>query len=261
MGNKQFALAIASLALVLILFFAFDTTPVKNKNPETSGSSDKNEGILLAHIDSAMQSLGPVEENKFRTLTNIVLSSCNDSIQNAALEELRQGWLDRRDYLSAGYFASKHAESAMTADKWSTTGSIYSLALADSATASGQREVAFLQAVSSFEKAISLDPMEIEYRVSLALCYVEHPPEDNPMKGIQSLLRLSEQSPENTSVQFHLARFGLATGQVDKAIERLEYALELQPGETRLHCLIAQAYRMIDDLESAAEHAAKCEED
>ena len=111
------------------------------------------------------------------------------------------------------------------------------------------------------EKAISLDPQNVTYRINLAVCYATMPPEDQPMKGIMSLLSLNEKHPENISVLFWLAKFGLETGQTDKAIGRLQTALELDPEQRRLHCLMASAYRQKGDEATAATFEAKCVED
>jgi len=59
------------------------------------------------------------------------------------------------------------------------------------------------------------------------------------MKGIQLLLELNRSNPENVSILYYLARFGMRTGQYEKARERLEKALSLDPAQRRLHCLMA----------------------
>jgi predicted Zn-dependent protease len=116
-------------------------------------------------------------------------------------------------------------------------------------------------AARCFESAISLNPGEIDYRINLAIVYAEVPPAENPMKGIQSLLELNRQHPENTSVLYHLARFGMRTGQYDKAKERLEKALSIEPGEKRVNCLMAELLKETGEVEKAEQYERVCNEE
>jgi Tfp pilus assembly protein PilF len=57
---------------------------------------------------------------------------------------------------------------------------------------------------------------------------------------------------------YQLARFGLQTGQIDKAIERLLTALNLEPNNKRVICLLAEAYEKSGNKTKAEEFSLKC---
>jgi uncharacterized protein HemY len=90
--------------------------------------------------------------------------------------------------------------------------------------------------------------------------YAENPPQDNPMKGVMMLVELNKQFPENVSVLAQLGRLAIKTGQWEKAIERLEQALAIEPENSFAVCLLAQAYEGSGNQEQAGIFFAKCEE-
>jgi Tfp pilus assembly protein PilF len=59
---------------------------------------------------------------------------------------------------------------------------------------------------------------------------------------------------------YHLARFGMRTGQYEKAEERLKSALALDPEQRRLHCLMAEVQTQLNKPGVAAEYQAKCDQ-
>ncbi|MEL6867343.1 MAG: tetratricopeptide repeat protein, partial [Bacteroidota bacterium] len=116
------------------------------------------------------------------------------------------------------------------------------------------------RAVQAFESAISLEPDNLSHRVNLALCYTEDPPQDNPMKGILMLVDLNKQHPENVLVLSNLARLAMKTGQFDKAVERLQQALAVEPENVRVNCMLAQAFESAGKAAEAAPFQQKCVE-
>ena len=78
------------------------------------------------------------------------------------------------------------------------------------------------------------------------------------MKGILMLRDLIEKEPENVLVLSTLGRFAIQTGQFEKAIERLEKAISLDPKNNKANCLLAQAYQGVGNAEKAAEYANIC---
>ena len=113
-------------------------------------------------------------------------------------------------------------------------------------------------AVGSFERAISLNPDEPAHRLNLALVYTDLPPSDNPMRGILMLRDLNREYPEYVPVLNALGRLALQTGQIDRAVERLEQALNNEPENPDTHCLLAQAYQASGETDKASRFAERC---
>ena len=107
------------------------------------------------------------------------------------------------------------------------------------------------------ENAISFDPDNLDHQINLALCYVEKPLEDNPMKGIMMLLELNKANPENISVLLQLGKLALQTNQIDRAIARFETVLEYDAENNQAHCFLADIYRQ-NNTDKAMYHAEFC---
>ena len=120
------------------------------------------------------------------------------------------------------------------------------------------RDFCTQRAVSAFQNAISLNPTKLENKINLALCYTENPPQDNPMKGILLLRDLDKENPDNIAVNLQLARLAIKTGQLDRAIVRLETVLTKEPNNKKAICLLADAYSGSQNAK-AAEMMKKCE--
>jgi predicted Zn-dependent protease len=257
MNQQQLTLIIGSVAMVLVLFFGFKTTPPKQKLIETSRAENVDTEKLQNAVHDATDALPETLRKHIQGLENLVKGSPNDSVKADALQKISAAWFDQGLSVPAGHAAERAAQILQSAEAWGIAGSTYGSTLgrdADQATA----ELAMTGAVRCFENAISMDPQNTDYRINLAICYAEQPPADNPMKGIQLLLDLNRNQPDNTSVLFHLARFGMRTGQHEKAKERLLRALEIDPEQRRLHCLMAELLTQTGEPE-AEEYRTKCE--
>jgi len=97
-------------------------------------------------------------------------------------------------------------------------------------------------------------------KVNLALCYVEYPLQDNPMKGILMLVDLNKNNPDNSLVLTNLGRLAIQTRQYDKAIERLGRVVELDPKNRNANCLLAQAYGEMGNQEKTDFYLNRCKE-
>ncbi|HLF63320.1 MAG TPA: tetratricopeptide repeat protein [Saprospiraceae bacterium] len=260
MDRQQVALIVGSLVMILLLYFGFNTKPPKQRLVEKSRAGDVELQETQNAIREAKASLPEDLRKYIQGLENIVEGTTNDSVRIEALSSLSATWFDQDAFVPAGYYAEHLAEIAQTAESWAIAGSTYGAGLTSYAEAE-LVELAMAGAVRSFESAISLRPDNLDYRINLAICYAEQPPATNPMKGIQLLLELNRSNPENISVLYHLARFGMRTGQYDKAKERLEKALSLDPTQRRLHCLMAELLRTMKQDERAMQYQTVCDEE
>lgn len=258
MNKQQAALILGSVAMILVLYFGFNTKPPKQRLLEKSRGADVELQEAQNAIRTAKTTLPEGVRKYIQGLENIVDATTSDSVRLEALKSLSSAWFDQRAFVPAGFYAEQIAMSTETAESWAIAGSTYGAAFSSSENAQDV-DLAMAGAVRSFESAISLDPENLDYRINLAICYAERPPAENPMKGIQSLLELNRNHPENTSVLYHLARFGMRTGQFDKAKERLENALVIDPAQRRLHCLMAELLKETNQLEGIQKFQSVCD--
>lgn len=259
MTKLQLIVVSAAILLFLGLFFGASTkTPEQVKIEKTRSIVSESTTINALLLDAKPQ-LDAQEASFIQAFEQSIIDSPSDSIKIEKYKELSGKWYEYNRADIAGYYAEQVALLEKTEDSWSITGTTYLLGMRQ-AKAAKNRAFCSDRAVKAFESAISLNPDNIQHKVNLASCYAENPPKDNPMKGILMLLELNKEKPENTAVLITLARFGIQTGQYDKAIERLKKAIELEPENGKAICLLAKAYDAIAQTNEADFYSKKCAE-
>jgi uncharacterized protein HemY len=78
------------------------------------------------------------------------------------------------------------------------------------------------------------------------------------MKGIQMLLQLNQEAPEDVLVLVTLGRLAIQTGQFDRAEVRLLKALEVEPQNVGAICLLARVYQELGNTAKAADYQRQC---
>lgn len=257
-GKTQALYLAGALILLAVLYFGVNRTPTNIRALETSRAlSGPMYDIGTLERDAETQ-LAPDRREALDGLTARLRMADTDSTRIEAAKTLSGFWYAERRPLLAGLYARQAAEAENTAGSWSITGTTFALALADSLLETGQRNFARDQAVDAFEKAISLEPAVVEHRINQALCYVEAPVAEQPMKGIQMLSGLATTYPDSPSPAYHLARLAVRTRQYERARTRIEQALALAPDDPRIACLALDIYTALGLSEQARSVSATC---
>jgi Flp pilus assembly protein TadD len=253
MNKQQILLVLSAIALFFILYFGCDVKSSEQKNRETArtlaGTSIDMNSLIKAHLAD----LKPAQAAEIQSL---IAKTETDSTPSV-LKQLSAAWHNTGHEDIAAHYAEQVAEKEKTDAAWSIAGANYFLALKQTEDRS-MRDYTTQKAVAAFQNAVSLNPQKLEHRINLALCYTENPPADNPMKGILQLRELDSQNPNNVAINTQLARLAIKTGQFDRAIDRLEKVLPLEPNNAKLICLLAEAYTGANS-PKAAETIKKCE--
>jgi tetratricopeptide (TPR) repeat protein len=248
--------AIASI-LFLGLYFGGDIKPETQKAVEKTRTLSAT-STSIASILSAAKSNLPVDTLAIISSIEKELSASNtDSTKIEYLKKLAGTWYDVGRADISGHYAEQVANILNNEESWSIAGTTYMIG-ARKASEDKIKDFCFSNASKAFENAISINPTNYANKVNLALCFTENPPQDNPMKGILMLREYNQQAPENVLVLTTLARLAIQTNQIDKAIERLNTVISIEPDNIKANCLLVQAYDRIGNQEKAAQYAAKC---
>jgi thioredoxin-like negative regulator of GroEL len=252
MNRAQIIVILSGLALFFILYFGCDAQSKEQKKATNAVALTLENLNPASLIEQATATLTPAQRADIQPLTDKLATESTPSV----LKPLSAAWHNAGHDEVAAIYAQRVADAEKTDEAWSIAGANFYLAL-QKATDPNLREFCSKRAAEAFQNAASLNPTKLEHRLNMALCFVENPPADNPMKGILQLRELDAQNPENTVVNFQLARLAIKTGQFDKAIVRLERIIAKEPQNTRFICLLADAYAGKGD-PKAAEWKAKC---
>ena len=188
--NRQQILVVASaLALFFILYFGCDVKSKEQQSVEVARTLEGAKLDMATVKKDAMKALKPAQATEIEVLIQKSESSKDPSV----LKQLSAAWHNAGHDEMAATYAEQVAEIEKTDEAWSIAGANYFLALQHTDDKS-LHDFCANQAAKAFQNAASLNPTKLEYRINLALCYTESPPQDNPMKGILLLRELDEQT-------------------------------------------------------------------
>lgn len=257
MTKLQWAVIASAIGMFFILYLGCETTAEDIKALETSRALAAESTDISTLVQEAKSELGNIPSSSVLALETELENTLADSARAEALKSLASKWYELGYPAISGYYAQEIAELLGTEESWAIAGTTYTICIQQSQEEK-VKDFCAGRAVQAFESAISLNPEEIAHQVNLALAYTSRPPQDNPMKGILMLRELNQKEPDNVLVLNTLARLALQTGQYSKAVERLERALELEPGNSNTICLLADAYAGNGDASKAEAFAQQC---
>lgn len=251
MKTSQIAILISTLGLILLLYFLPITAQKKVKtvdeNEQTTSEKDlpfdyaayKKEKLeaLAPEILQEIKNLEEVKNKENLLLLNkiynqhlLYLPACEAILQIAELSQLAEDWEKSGDaYYSASEFVEQKPEIVK-----------YALSLS----------------LNSFEEVAKLQPDNEEVQIRKAAIYLEIG--EDVMKGVQILLAIIKEKPNHIQANLILGRYGIISGQFDKAIERLEKVIAQQPKNTEALYFLAEAYFAIGNKEKAIETFELC---
>ena len=248
---------IGAIIILAGLYFGFDINPSSQKALEKSRALNVQEYDITTYQVEAKKSLEAEDIRYLETLETQFQHAGDDTTKISLLKQLSGQWFSLNNPIMAGLYAKEVAEKENTGMSWSITGTTFASGLTQDFD---EKQKLFLrdQAIDAFEKAISLEPGEVDHRINQALCYVEMPAAGEPMKGIQMLAGLATSHPESPAPPYHLARLAVRTGQFERGLARIEKALELAPEDPRVACLAIEIYTALNRPEDAGKLADRC---
>lgn len=98
-----------------------------------------------------------------------------------------------------------------------------------------------LQAKDLFERSLRVNPANDSSEVGLGAVYL-FGGIGSPMEGIQKLRKVVDDHPQNFYAQITLGHASVVSGQLDKAIERFEKAIQIQPDNLEAILSLADVY-------------------
>ena len=109
-----------------------------------------------------------------------------------------------------------------------------------------------LQAKDLFERSLKINPANDSSQISLGLVHL-YGGVGTPMEGIGKIRSVADQHPENVYAQMSLGHASVVSGQFDKAAERFEKVLKVEPGNIEAILSLADLYERTDNVERSIE--------
>jgi len=178
-----------------------------------------------------------------------------DLLKNEQYEALLSEYSKLDKPLAVAYYSVKMAEQKGTPEAFIQAGDYNSTLLQTAPDEKAHNYLAF-NALTCYQFAVKLDSSKVDYKLRLAAAYIEGGAQ--PMEGVGILLDIVRKDSNNVDAQMMLGRFGIVSGQYDKAIARLEKILYLQPKNSEALLLIAEAYNGSGNKQKALEMLERC---
>ena len=228
MQKGQIALVIGAVILALTLYFAGKTTSKKDvvteKTVALSISLDQYEAQQTDKLLSAEKS------QHLELITAIKAAKPEDTATLKKLYLQTSVFWNKNGNPSLGsYYFYQFANIEATKTAFSSAGDVLINAYKNDADSTISNNLITF-AVRSYENAVQKDSNDVELQIKLADVYVQGSQE--PMKGIGILRDLSAKLPDNIPVLLALGRLSIQSGQYEKAKERLQKVLKLEPQNT-----------------------------
>jgi cytochrome c-type biogenesis protein CcmH/NrfG len=112
------------------------------------------------------------------------------------------------------------------------------------------------EAASCLEQSLKIDANNEETKLALATAYIEGTGE--PMRGVQILLAITQEKPNDVPANMLLGRMSIQSAQFDKAIGRFETVLKQEPENKEATYFLAQAYEGKGNKKKAIELLEQC---
>ncbi|MBK7762612.1 MAG: tetratricopeptide repeat protein [Bacteroidetes bacterium] len=262
MQKKQIILIGSAILLIGLLFLLGNRKGDESKSksagegnvPMAQGGMDNHETEVLDFDKYMLDSEAALSTDVSAQLKKLkALAEANNSaIQNKDLAEF---WEKHENLNMAAHFYKKAAFLENTEKSVTFAGNLFVALMQKSEDASIRRWQA-KEAITCFNKALELNPENVETKIALATCYTEGTGET--MKGVTLLREITQKDSNNISANIILGKLAIQSGQLDKAIKRLELVLTIKPDNTEAMYFLAEAYKSQGNKEKAISLFEKC---
>ncbi|MBP6623651.1 MAG: tetratricopeptide repeat protein [Chitinophagaceae bacterium] len=259
--NQYFLLSAAILLFAGLYFFGNTKGEKKTKEPTQSaghesppmaGPMSNIEPINMdTFIQKATSSLTETENSKFNSLQELA------SKEPSAIhfKDLAEFWEAKKQITIAANYYKKAAFLENTEKSITFAGNLL-MAVMQKTEEPAVKKWQSLEAIECFNKALELNGENTDTKVALATCYTEGTGET--MKGVTLLREVTQKDSNNVPANLLLGKLAIQSGQLDKAIRRLELVLTIQPKNTEAMYFLAEAYKNKGDKPKAISLLENC---
>ncbi len=247
--TKQVAVT-GSVILLMAVLFSFDIKGLVKPKGRQGANASQSVAAPVINLDeasaTAKQTLNANLAEQITDLENR-LKSANGDDKLSTQKQLAQKWDDVNLTVPAAFYYELIANAESNYPNWIKTGDKFTDAYQN--TQDTLTQPALVQkAIAAYQKAIGFKPGSLEAKTGLGIAYVSGTA--NPMQGIQLLLEVVKQEPDNIKANMNLGLFSMKSGQYEKAVNRFKTVIAQKP-EAETWFYLASAYENLGNKEEA----------
>lgn len=262
MRKSHYITIVAALVLTAILYWGVNTTPPKKETPlaaNTEANTDAAQAVAPADTDSILSAAFdalPDHARKEADELKETASFSSSTVKIAAAEkELAQLLQQHKQNAAAAWYYTKAAKLENSEKSLNFAARLNS-DLLHRAGSPSVKAWAAEQAIDAYSRSLELNPDNDTVKMELAACYIDGTAQ--PMQGIQLLLGITREQPDNIPANLMLGQLSIRSGQMDKAQDRFEKVLAIEPENTEALYFLAEVYKSKGNKEKAIELLEEC---
>ena len=233
--------------LVIWLIFQLPKSVVENEPVAAEGNDS-----VASHIDTHIQAPKEVSA-KIADVRRLWAESSQKEKNAIFADSLASLYRLSNRFDSAAWFAEESSKFFNNVKSWTQAGDdyyqAYTLALDQ-----GKQQAYAAKTRELYEKVLAITPKNLEVKTKLAMTYMTS---TNPMQGIQMLMEVLKQDPENQLALFNMGMLSIQSGQYDKAIDRLDRLVKINPSHLQGQLLLGIAWMNKGNSKKAREQFEK----
>lgn len=254
MKKQQILLAGVSLALLLGLYFFAPVTPKPAPKP-VAGEHHEGDGhdhgaasdsipTGIAIVAAAKEKLTEAQLAQVTRLENAVVRGDVKDQQINVYQQLAAYWRDSiRSFMPFAYYTSEAAKLE-NSEKNLTFAANLLLSNVQVQENPALKTWMAREAKQLFEKVLVMNPSNDSAQVGLGSCYFFGNVGGMPMEGIAKIREVTERNPNYPYAHFMLGVGSMISGQLDKAAERFEKVIQLEPTHLEALLRLAEVYEL-----------------
>lgn len=231
MKTKQY-IVIGSVVVLMGILLSLDIKGLVKEEDSSSAEAQatetkatavagfSREGVLAV----AKQNVSPSLLSDIEKIENdLKKASANEVI--ALQEQLAKKWDDVNQPAASAFAYEAIAEKNPSYENWLLAGDRFTEGyqnFPDTTSVRGLTE----KAIHAYNQALELNAESLDAQTGLGVAYVTGT--NNPMQGIQMLLKVVEKDPKNLKANMSLGLFSMKSGQFNKAVERFKTVIEIK---------------------------------
>ena len=255
--KKQQAIVAGSGIIILVIFYFFgNTVPPRNKPAAASPTEAATQILDIKPIlDASKVKLSPARQAYVNRLENSVVRGNIQHQQIATDRQLANFWKDsvENGFLAYAYYTGEAAKLENSEKSLTFAAQLFLNNLRGQDNPALKNWMA-IESRDLFEKAEKLNPDNDSTKIGLGATYIFGSTSAEPqevMKGIQEILAVTRRDSLNMYAQLMLGLGGIASGQYDKAVQRLQKVVHYDPGNLEAVLSLGDAYEKTGDIASA----------
>ena len=257
MNKAQWITISIGVLIVAALFLFGRTGPYKNgiaKNFQASPQSELTADSILFH---AKEILTPAQIQWMNDLEQSVIRGDVKKQKLDVFHQLAHFWKDSARIFEPYAWYEAEAARLENSEKSLTFAAHLILENLRNEESDQLKRWKALQAKDLFERSLRINDKNDSTIVGLGACYIFGNIADNPMEGILKVRQVVEKDSTNIYAQMVLGQGSLLSGQYDRAIDRFEKVLALQPANLEAILLMAEVFERKEDKANAIKWYSK----